>query len=188
MELKEYQVQALDTFVQWHEALIENFHTCKDLMERGVDQEDLSEEVRHYPQRAWRKFVESGDIAKSAGDYVKRTDGANRPIPHICFKIPTGGGKTLLAASVLERLNRPTGFALWIVPTRSIYEQTKIALKDREHPYRQTLERASGGRVKLLEKDNLFTSADVEHYMCIMLFDVTCCQSQKRERFSENVS
>ena len=183
MELKEYQVQALDTFVQWHEALIENFHTCKDLMERGVDQEDLSEEVRHYPQRAWRKFVESGDIAKSAGDYVKRTDGANRPIPHICFKIPTGGGKTLLAASVLERLNRPTGFALWIVPTRSIYEQTKIALKDREHPYRQTLERASGGRVKLLEKDNLFTSADVEHYMCIMLLMLPAANRRKGRDF-----
>lgn len=183
MELKEYQVQALDTFVQWHEALIENFHTCNDLMEQGVDQEDLSEEVRHYPQRAWRKFVESGDIAKSAGDYVKRTDGANRPIPHVCFKVPTGGGKTLLAASVLERLNRPTGFTLWIVPTRSIYEQTKIALKDREHPYRQTLERASGGRVKLLEKDNLFTRADVEHYMCIMLLMLPAANRRKGRDF-----
>lgn len=183
MELKEYQVQALDTFVQWHEALIENFHTCNDLMEQGVDQEDLSEEVRHYPQRAWRKFVESGDIAKSAGDYVKRTDGANRPIPHICFKVPTGGGKTLLVASVLERLNRPTGFTLWIVPTSSIYEQTKIALKDKEHPYRQTLERASGGRVKLLEKDNLFTRADVANYMCIMLLMLPAANRRKERDF-----
>lgn len=183
MELKEYQVQALDIFVQWHEVLIENFHTCKALMEQGVDQEDLSEEVRHYPQRAWRKFMESGDIAQSVGDYVKRTDGANRPIPHVCFKVPTGGGKTLLAASVLERLNRSTGFTLWIVPTKSIYEQTKIALKDREHPYRQTLERASGGRVKLLEKDNLFTRADIEHYMCIMLLMLPAANRKKGRDF-----
>ncbi len=195
MELKEYQVQALDTFVQWHEALVEAFHAYKDLMERVdqgvVGEEYLSEEVRHYPQRAWRKFVESGYIAKSAGDYVKRTDGANRPIPHVCFKVPTGGGKTLLAASVLERLNhlqrleddRDTDFTLWIVPTKSIYEQTKIALKDREHPYRQTLERASGGRVKLLEKDNLFTSADVEHYMCIMLLMLPAANRRKGRDF-----
>ena len=186
MELKEYQVQALDTFVQWHEALVEAFHTCEDLMKRmeqSGGEEYLSEEVRHYPQMAWRKLAESGDIAKSAGDYVKRTDGANRPIPHVCFKVPTGGGKTLLAASVLERLNRPTGFTLWIVPTGSIYEQTKIALKDREHPYRQTLERASGGRVKLLEKDNLFTRADVEHYMCIMLLMLPAANRRKGRDF-----
>ena len=186
MELKEYQVQALDTFVLWHEALVEAFHTCKDLM-KGVDQgmgeKYLSEDVRHYPQMAWREFVESGNIAKSAGDYVKRTDGANRPIPHVCFKVPTGGGKTLLAAAVLERLNRPTGFTLWIVPTRSIYEQTKIALKDREHPYRQTLERASGGRVKLLEKDNLFTEADVANYMCIMLLMLPAANRRKGRDF-----
>ena len=186
MELKEYQVQALDTFVQWHEALVEAFHTCKDLM-KGVDQgmgeKYLSEDVRHYPQMAWREFVGSGNIAKSAGDYVKRTDEANRPIPHVCFKIPTGGGKTLLAASVLERLNRPTGFTLWIVPTSSIYEQTKIALKDREHPYRQTLERASGGRVKLLEKDNLFTEADVANYMCIMLLMLPAANRRKERDF-----
>ena len=186
MELKEYQVQALDTFVQWHEALVEAFHTCEDLMKRmeqSGGEEYLSEEVRHYPQMAWRKLAESGDIAKSAGDYVKRTDGANRPIPHVCFKVPTGGGKTLLAASVLERLNRPTGFTLWIVPTGSIYEQTKIALKDREHPYRQTLERASGGRVKLLEKDNLFTEADVANYMCIMLLMLPAANRRKGRDF-----
>lgn len=182
MELKEYQTAALDAFVQWKETLDEADRECSDLMEHvGVDAEHLSEEVRHYPQMAWRKLAESGGIAESAGDYVKRSDGANRPIPHICFKVPTGGGKTLLAASVLERLNQPTGFTLWIVPTRSIYEQTKIALKNREHPYRQTLERASGGRVKLLEKDDLFTRADVEHYMCIMLLMLPAA-NRKRQR------
>ncbi len=100
-------------------------------------------------------------MAASAGEYVSRTDDAGRPIPHICFKVPTGGGKTLLAAAALERLNRQTGLTLWITPTRAIYEQTKAALKSREHPYRHMLERASGGRVKLLEKDDLFTKADV---------------------------
>lgn len=182
MELKEYQVAALDAFVQWKEALDEAKLKRDDLLERsGVGEEYLSKEVRHYPLMAWQKLAEYGGIAKSAGDYVKRSDGANRPIPHICFKVPTGGGKTLLAASVLERLNQPTGFTLWIVPTRSIYEQTKIALKDREHPYRQTLERASNGRVKLLEKDDLFTRADVKHYMCIMLLMLPAA-NRKRQR------
>lgn len=184
MELKEYQEVALDAFEHWKEALDDASRECNDLIERsGVGAEHLSDEVRHYPQMAWRKLANSGGVAKSAGDYVKRTDEANRPIPHICFKVPTGGGKTLLAASVLERLNRQTGFTLWIVPTRSIYEQTKIALKNREHPYRQTLERASFGRVKLLEKDDLFTEADVEHYMCIMLLMLPAANRKRRRDF-----
>ena len=52
---------------------------------------------------AWR---EAGSVAETAGQYVSRTDDAGRPIPHICFKVPTGGGKTLLAAAALQRLNR----------------------------------------------------------------------------------
>ena len=44
-----------------------------------------------------------GGVAESAGRYVDRTGDAERPIPHVCFKIPTGGGKTLLAAAALEK-------------------------------------------------------------------------------------
>ena len=79
---------------------------------------------------------------------MSRRDDAGRPIPHVCFKVPTGGGKTLLAAAALHRLNRQTGLTLWITPTRAIYEQTKAALRNREHPYRQMLQQASGGRLK----------------------------------------
>jgi len=79
--------------------------------------------------------------------------------------VPTGGGKTLLAAAALERIQtncfkRQTGFALWVVPSDAIYRQTWKNLANREHPYRQILERASGGRVKMLEKEDAFTKAD----------------------------
>ena len=114
-------------------------------------------------------MAQSGGIADNSGIYASRTDDAGRPIPHVCFKVPTGGGKTLLAAAALARLDRQTGLTLWITPSRAIYEQTKTALRNKEHPYRQMLDRASGGRVKLLEKDDLFTRADAANYMCVML-------------------
>ena len=114
---------------------------------------------------------------------MSRTDDARRPIPHICFKIPTGGGKTLLAAAALQRLHRQTGLTLWITPTRAIFEQTKATLKNREHAYRQMLERASGGRVKLLEKDDLFTRADVANYLCVMLLMLPAANRQKGREF-----
>ena len=89
----------------------------------------------------------------------------------------------MLAAAALERLNRQTGLTLWITPTRAIYEQTKSALRNREHPYRQMLERASGGRVKLLEKDDLFTRADAANYLCVMLLMLPAANRQKGREF-----
>ncbi len=89
--------------------------------------------------------------------YVSRHDGLGRPVPNVCLKVPTGGGKTLLACAALERIQieyfkQQTGLVLWIVPSEAIYAQTWKRFANREDPYRQMLERASGGRVKLLEK------------------------------------
>lgn len=68
------------------------------------------------------------------------------------LKIPTGGGKTILACHIIDLINRTylkkqTGIVLWIVPTTQIYRQTLTSLKNREHPYRQVLDIASGGRL-----------------------------------------
>ena len=184
MELKDYQIAALEAFVRWRDSLEEaqaKSETDTAALE-GLEI-DVPDDVRNYPKTAWQKLAQSGGVAESAGEYVSRTDDAGRPIPHVCFKVPTGGGKTLLAAAALERLNRQTGLTLWITPTRAIYEQTKAALRNREHPYRQMLERASGGRVKMLEKDDLFTRADAANYLCVMLLMLPAANRQKGREF-----
>ena len=175
MELKEYQTRALDVFVRWLDALVstqtdlEATKAALQSMGRDVSVDTLND---NYPKLAWKKLADAGEVVDSAGPYVERTTASGDPIPHVCFKVPTGGGKTLLAAAALERLNRPTGLVLWMVPSRSIYRQTKQALWNREHPYRHMLERASGGRVKMLEKDDPFTAGDVRHYLCVMLISL----------------
>lgn len=184
MELKEYQAGALEAFARWLDALAEAEQTSeqgrKALKQAGVD---IPEELRNYPETAWKRLAAAGGVAATAGSYVNRTDEAGRPIPHVCFKLPTGGGKTLLAAAALERLSRQVGLTLWITPTRAIYEQTKAALRNREHPYRQMLERASGGRLKLLEKDDPFTKADSANYLCVMLLMLPAANRQKGKEF-----
>ena len=184
MELKEYQLAALESFTRWRNALDKARLQAKTavtaLQAAGVD---VLDDERNYPKTAWEWLKASGGVAESAGEYVSRTDEAGRPIPHACLKVPTGGGKTLLAAAALERLNRPTGLTLWITPSRAIYEQTKAALWNREHPYRQMLERGSGGRVKLLEKDDPFTLADTANYMCVMLLMLPAANRQKGREF-----
>ncbi len=184
MELKEYQVAALEAFDRWRDALEESRSQSETaisaLMGAGAD---VPDDIRNYPKTAWKRLAESGGVAESAGEYVSRTDDAGHPIPHICFKVPTGGGKTLLAAATLGRLHRQTGFTLWITPTRAIYEQTRAALRNREHPYRQMLERASGGRVKMLEKDDPFTLADVANCLCVMLLMLPAANRKKGKEF-----
>lgn len=187
MELKGYQARDLESFCRWHDVLL----TEKEKAESNIRQidsleQDLPPDVRsgilNYPKTAWSNLAQTGGVA-GAGIHIDRVDAADRPIPHVCFKVPTGGGKTLLAAAALERLNRNSGLSLWITPTTAIYQQTKGALWNREHPYRQMLEKASGGRLKLLEKADLFTASDVEHYLCVMLIMLPALNRHREKDF-----
>ena len=186
MELKDYQNAALEAFVRWREALTEaQAQADSDVEALRQIRPDIAipDDLLNYPKAAWEGLVKSGEVPDSAGPYVSRTDEAGRPIPHVCFKVPTGGGKTLLAAAALERLHIQTGLVLWLTPTTAIYDQTKAALRNREHPYRQMLEQGSGGRVKFMEKDSPFTLADAANYLCVMLVSLPAANRNRNREF-----
>ena len=185
MEMKEYQANALDAFTRWLDVLAEA-QTQSDAavaVLQNIPGVAIPGDIRNYPKTAWELLKQSGGGAENAGPYVDRTDEAGRPVPHVCFKVPTGGGKTLLAAAALQRLHRQTGLVLWITPTTAIYDQTKRDLKNKEHPYRQLLEIASGGRVKLMEKDNPFTRSDAANYLCVMLLSLPAANRHRNREF-----
>jgi len=76
-------------------------------------------------------------------------------LPYICLRIPTGGGKTLVACHAVtilqqELLRGDNPLVLWLVPSNTIRDQTLAALKDRQHPYRQALD-AQMGHVTVLD-------------------------------------
>ncbi len=82
--------------------------------------------------------------------------------PCVCLRIPTGGGKTLMASHAIVRIAEvraqgrlPT--ALWLVPSDMIRSQTLKALQTPGHPYRAALERAYGSRFQVCELDALHT-------------------------------
>ena len=182
MELKEYQERVLDAFTKWRNELT----TAREQSEqraanfRAIN-EDVPADVWNYPKTAWEKLTDTCEVAVRSKSYAERTATAGFPIPHICFKVPTGGGKTLLGAAAVERMNMTSGLVLWMVPTNAIYRQTKEKLWDRQHDYRQMLER--GGQVKVLEKDDVFTAADVEHYLCVMLISLQSVNRQNNRDF-----
>ena len=120
---------------------------------------------------------------RRARGYSPRTAGDGKPTPNITLKVPTGGGKTYLACAAISRifgryLSANTGFVLWVVPNEAIYRQTLKALRDRQHPYRQTLDRAAAGRVLVLEKTDTLNRADVDASLCVM---VLMLQSSNRQ-------
>ena len=75
-------------------------------------------------------------------------------VPHVCLKVPTGGGKTLLGCASLRRIFDSMGITktkavVWLVPSTSILDQTARALSSVEHPYRQWLDYDFGSRVEI---------------------------------------
>ena len=183
MELKDYQNNVLETLEKYLQILEQEKREKHDYFsfqtERGSN--PIHPDYSDYLALAWQKAKAQFNIEKS--EYTQRRDGLERTIPNICFKVPTGGGKTLLATCALERIQKDyfkqaTGFVLWVVPSETIYEQTCKQLCNREHPYRQMLDRASGGNTKILIKSDNFTKQDVEHHLCVMLLML---QSSNRE-------
>ena len=66
--------------------------------------------------------------------------------PYVCVRIPTGGGKTLIASKsirvlVNEYLNNDYHLVFWLAPSDKIVTQTLDALKDKRHFYRQVLDK-----------------------------------------------
>ena len=161
MILKEYQQRALETVGEFLERLAE----WRDKQARALEVD--AEMAFDWVGRAWEKTA-------PARTYFPRRNGLGEPLPAFCLKVPTGGGKTLLATKIIDLVNvryrrQPRGLVLWIVPTTQIYNQTLQALKDRGHPYRQQVDLASGGRTLVLEKTSGFGPRDVAESLCILL-------------------
>ena len=163
MKLKYYQETVLTTLKDYLSALNE----FKAKYEKAIafDAEMASE--FNFPKRAFTQ-------ATQKTVYHNKTNGLNEPLPDVYFKVPTGGGKTLLACHSIDLihksyLKKQTGLVLWIVPSTQIYRQTILALKNREHPYRQILDISSGGRTLIKEKTEMFNRLDVEENLVVLM-------------------
>ena len=136
-QLKEYQRRCLDE-------LAEHFRRVNALT--GVA--DLPEE---------RAFA--GKPGRAAYQQVKELPG----LPYVCLRVPTGGGKTVMASHAVgvtcrEYLRREVCLVFWLAPTTQIVDQTVKALVDKRHPYRLALDTAFGGRLSIMRLSDALTS------------------------------
>lgn len=151
------------------------------------DDPDLRRKEIDFTATAWVKMKGELPSSRLHIPFSPRTDGMGRPVPNIVYKVPTGGGKTLLAVSSLAKifnkyLGKNTGFVLWIVPNEAIYAQTKKQLNDRQHPYRQMLDNMAGAPkdVKIMEKTTSFNAQDVKQSLCVMLLMLQSSNRQNK--------
>lgn len=111
--------------------------------------------------------------------------------PEVCFKVPTGGGKTFLAASSIKPIfdSMPTDRAkavVWLVPSDAILTQTYAALSDVNHPYRQKIDTDFSSRVEVYSKAQLlngqnFNPTTIAEQLSIFVLSYDSFRTNKKE-------
>ncbi|MCS6288308.1 MAG: DEAD/DEAH box helicase family protein [Nitrospira sp.] len=124
--------------------------TLKDYQERVL--ESLGDFFRltaqtKKPEVAFREVTRR--FGEAAPYFPVPAAGLGPDMPYVCLRVPTGGGKTLLAcyaAGLAQRqfMRAERAVVLWLVPSNTILDQTADALRDPHHPYRRALELACG--------------------------------------------
>ncbi len=99
------------------------------------------------PDQAFREVTQR--FGESVPYFPVAAAGLGLGMPYVCLRVPTGGGKTLLAcyaAGLAQRefMRAERAVVLWLVPSNTILDQTADALRDPRHPYRRALELACG--------------------------------------------
>lgn len=141
---------------------------------------------------AWREYWFAKDVAVGLGGVPSYNNAIER-VPHVCMKVPTGGGKTFMACASVKRIfdALPTGkpqVVVWLVPSDSILTQTVRNLSNVNHPYRQKLDQDFAGRVGVYTKEMLLNgqnfSPDTVREMltvCIMSYGSLRIDSKKKD-------
>lgn len=140
LELKQYQERALRALSEFF-AEVRRFEQARPQLAallggpERVDPARMAFEVM--TERVFERRLHYRHVAELPG------------LPYVCIRIPTGGGKTLVAAHAagraareLVQTDRPV--VLWLVPSNPIREQTLAALHNPAHPYRRALEQGLG--------------------------------------------
>jgi type III restriction enzyme len=188
MRVLDYQVRVLEALDAYLDALKGHKSQADEVDKLRAANPKLPIPPIDFCAETWTELKAAGRLPASRANipFSPRFDGIGRAVPNVTLKVPTGGGKTWLAVNAVSRimgryLGGNTGFVLWIVPNEAIYTQTLKRLKDRQDPYRQVLDRAAAGRVKVLEKTDRLHARDVETHLCVMVLMLQAANRQTQD-------
>ncbi|WP_304407435.1 DEAD/DEAH box helicase [Turicimonas muris] len=170
-ELKKYQQTAIDTLAEF-----------------------LSVHQQKGAQEAYRKLCVLNGWGQQS-EYCDLFNGA----PAVCLRVPTGGGKTIIAASSIKTIDQGTldtgaPVVLWLTPSDAITTQTVSALNSPSHPYRKSLEKQYPGKVKVCDIDSVQSLApsDFRQYCIVIVstnqtFNIRDTGKRNAYSFNENL-
>jgi type III restriction enzyme len=143
---------------------------------------------RYAGMEAWEEAKKQFHLE---GTYQVRRTGVGKDLPTFCIRVPTGGGKTLLATQVLGlaydtilKSRNGAGLVLWVVPSDQIYKDTLKALRDRRHFYRESLEFAVSRRIEVWEKHEIFrlTPGQMKSNLNILILKLASTNREARKQ------
>ncbi len=112
-------------------------------------------------------------------------------VPHVCFKVPTGGGKTLLACAALKHIFDGMGITkrkavVWLVPSNSILDQTLANLQNPDHDYRRQIDFDFASRVDVYKGEQALNGqalspSSVEENLSIFVLSFDALRITRKE-------
>jgi len=153
--------------------------------------------LKRYQNTAIETLTEYLKSARFAKDpniaFYKSTNQPYKPIvdapevPFVCIKIPTGGGKTLVACESVYRIfehylteKDGHGLVVWFVPSDAIKQQTLNKFKDRRDWHREILDHRFDNKIVILDNKEALSikKSDIDNNLCIV---ITTLQGFRRE-------
>lgn len=178
MELKNYQIQVIRDLERFLELLIEK------------------QSISSAYSTLWN---EKGVNVGIDGMPPYKTELAG--VPQVCFKVPTGGGKTFLAANSIKPIfdSMPhihPKAVVWLVPSDAILTQTYRTLTDKNHDYRKKIDVDFGNKVEIYSKQQLlngqnFNPTSVSDNLSVFVLNYDSFRTSKkdgRKAYQENGS
>lgn len=158
---KNYQTQVLESIEAY-------FKACHELPSPSIAFNAITE-------RLWGRGLAYNPLSGFPTD-----------MPYFCLRVPTGGGKTWLAAKSVQQVNTHLlrcehSVILWLVPSKPIREQTLRALKNRQHPYHTALRDAGPITVMDLEEAKSVTRATLDTSTVIIVATRQAFQVEEEE-------
>lgn len=131
---------------------------------------------------AYKKFWENRDVPAKP-PYQNNIPG----VPQICFKVPTGGGKTFMAAASLKIIcdHIKSKIVVWLVPSETILSQTYKNLSDASHAYNKKI-CADFGNVAIYTKEQLlagenFSPSEISNQLSILVLSYDSFRKKSKE-------
>ena len=146
------------------------------------------------PEAAYRELWESHDVRINplGGDGMLPYRDTISGAPHVCFKVPTGGGKTFLATCAVRYIKDAVvqngeGAVVWLVPSDTILEQTISNLKNIDHSYRRQLQKDFPAGVEVYSKEqliagqNFHSPVSVQEHLSVFVLSYDSFRTNKKD-------